>query len=103
MATSAVTPTSVSGPLGSDTFGTRTEVKNMNSFRAVYQALEYEVERQRKVIEDGGAVVQETRGWVEERAVTVSQRSKEYAHDYRYFPEPDLPPLNIGAGVGGRT
>ncbi len=83
-------------PLGSDTFGTRTEVKNMNSFRAVYQALEYEVERQRKVIEDGGAVVQETRGWVEERAVTVSQRSKEYAHDYRYFPEPDLPPLNIG-------
>ena len=84
-------------PLGSDTFGTRTEVKNMNSFRAVYQALEYEVERQRKVIEDGGAVVQETRGWVEERAVTVSQRSKEYAHDYRYFPEPDLPPLNIGS------
>ena len=83
-------------PLGSDTFGTRTEVKNMNSFRAVYQALEYEVERQRKVIEDGGTVVQETRGWVEERAVTVSQRSKEYAHDYRYFPEPDLPPLNIG-------
>ena len=84
-------------PLGSDTFGTRTEVKNMNSFRAVYQALEYEVERQRKVIEDGGAVVQETRGWVEERGITVSQRSKEYAHDYRYFPEPDLPPLNIGA------
>lgn len=83
-------------PLGSDTFGVRTEVKNMNSFRAVYQALEYEVERQRKVIEDGGAVVQETRGWVEERSVTVSQRSKEYAHDYRYFPEPDLPPLNIG-------
>ena len=83
-------------PLGSDTFGTRTEVKNMNSFRAVYHALEYEVKRQRKVIEDGGTVVQETRGWVEERAVTVSQRSKEYAHDYRYFPEPDLPPLNIG-------
>ena len=83
-------------PLGSDTFGTRTEVKNMNSFRAVYQALEYEAERQRKVIEDGGTVIQETRGWVEERAVTVSQRSKEYAHDYRYFPEPDLPPLNIG-------
>ena len=83
-------------PAGSDAFGTRTEVKNMNSFRAVFQALEYEVERQRRVIEDGGAVVQETRGWVEERAVTVSQRSKEYAHDYRYFPEPDLPPLHIG-------
>ncbi len=83
-------------PMGSDTFGTRTEVKNMNSFRSVFQALEYEVERQRRVIEDGGQVVQETRGWVEEREVTVSQRSKEYAHDYRYFPEPDLPPLNIG-------
>ena len=83
-------------PRGSDTFGTRTEVKNMNSFRSVYQALEFEVERQRRVIEDGGAVAQETRGWVEEREVTVSQRSKEYAHDYRYFPEPDLPPLHIG-------
>ena len=82
-------------PMGSDTFGTRTEVKNMNSFRSVFQALEYEVERQQRVIEDGGQVVQETRGWVEEREVTVSQRSKEYAHDYRYFPEPDLPPLNI--------
>ena len=68
----------------------------MNSFRAVFQALEYEVERQRHVIDDGGQVVQETRGWVDEREVTVSQRSKEYAHDYRYFPEPDLPPLNIG-------
>ena len=83
-------------PVGSDTFGTRTEIKNMNSFRSVYSALEYEVERQRRVIEDGGQVEQETRGWVEEREVTVSQRSKEYAHDYRYFPEPDLPPLNIG-------
>ena len=83
-------------PMGSDTFGTRTEIKNMNSFRSVFQALEFEVERQRRVIEDGGQVTQETRGWVEEREVTVSQRSKEYAHDYRYFPEPDLPPLNIG-------
>jgi aspartyl-tRNA(Asn)/glutamyl-tRNA(Gln) amidotransferase subunit B len=77
-------------------FGTRTEVKNMNSFHAVYQALEFEVERQKRVIADGDAVVQETRGWIEEREVTVSQRSKEYAHDYRYFPEPDLPPLRIG-------
>ena len=83
-------------PAGSDTFGTRTEVKNMNSFRSVFLALEYEVERQRRVVEDGGTVVQETRGWVDDRSVTVSQRSKEYAHDYRYFPEPDLPPLNIG-------
>ena len=83
-------------PMGSDTFGTRTEIKNMNSFRSVFEALEYEVERQHRVLNDGGQVVQETRGWVEEREVTVSQRSKEYAHDYRYFPEPDLPPLNIG-------
>ena len=84
-------------PAGSDAFGTRTEVKNMNSFRSVYLALEYEVERQRRVVEDGGTVVQETRGWVDDRGVTVSQRSKEYAHDYRYFPEPDLPPLHIGS------
>ncbi len=83
-------------PMGSDTFGTRTEIKNVNSFRSVFQALEFEVARQQRVLEDGGQVVQETRGWVEEREVTVSQRSKEYAHDYRYFPEPDLPPLNIG-------
>ena len=85
-------------PAGSDTYGARAEVKNMNSFRSVYQALEYEAARQRRVVADGGAVAQETRGWVEERGVTVSQRSKEYAHDYRYFPEPDLPPLHIGAG-----
>jgi aspartyl-tRNA(Asn)/glutamyl-tRNA(Gln) amidotransferase subunit B len=82
-------------PRGSAQHGTRTEVKNMNSFRSVYLALNYEVERQRRVLEDGGQVVQETRGWIEERNVTVSQRSKEYAHDYRYFPEPDLPPLVI--------
>ena len=85
-------------PRGSAAYGTRTEVKNMNSLRAVYQALEYEVARQQRVVADGGSVVQETRGWVEERGVTVAQRSKEYAHDYRYFPEPDLPPLRIGAG-----
>ena len=82
-------------PMGSEQYGTRSEVKNMNSFRSVFQALEFEVERQRRVLEEGGRVVQETRGWVEERGVTVSQRSKEYAHDYRYFPEPDLPPLII--------
>jgi len=75
--------------------GTRAEVKNMNSFRSVYQALKYEDDRQRRVLEDGGRVIQETRGWVEERGVTVSQRSKEHAHDYRYFPEPNLPPLVI--------
>ena len=82
-------------PQGSEEFGTRTEVKNMNSFRSVYLALNYEVERQRRVLEDGGRIIQETRGWIEERGVTVSQRSKEEAHDYRYFPEPDLPPLKV--------
>jgi aspartyl-tRNA(Asn)/glutamyl-tRNA(Gln) amidotransferase subunit B len=71
----------------------KVEVKNMNSFKAVYQALEYEARRQRKVVAEGKRLVQETSGWVEERGETVSQRSKEYAHDYRYFPEPDLPPL----------
>ncbi|MDA0987776.1 MAG: Asp-tRNA(Asn)/Glu-tRNA(Gln) amidotransferase subunit GatB [Chloroflexi bacterium] len=82
-------------PVNSTELFTRTEIKNMNSFRAVYRALEYEVERQIKVVEEGGRVVQETRGWVEERGVTVSQRTKESAHDYRYFSEPDLPPLSI--------
>jgi len=73
----------------------KVEVKNMNSFKAVYQALEYEAKRQRKVVAEGKRLTQETRGWVEEKGKTVSQRSKEYAHDYRYFPEPDLPPLMI--------
>jgi aspartyl-tRNA(Asn)/glutamyl-tRNA(Gln) amidotransferase subunit B len=68
----------------------------MNSFRAVYNALNYEIERQSKAIEAGEKIVQETRGWNEERGVTLSQRSKEFAHDYRYFPEPDLPPLAPG-------
>ncbi len=80
-------------PKGSREFLPKTEVKNMNSFRAVYRALSYEAERQEKVLESGGRLIQETRGWVEEKGVTVPQRSKEYAHDYRYFPEPDLPPL----------
>ena len=73
----------------------KVEVKNMNSFKAVYQALEFEAERQRKVVAEGKRLTQETRGWLEEKEKTVSQRSKEYAHDYRYFPEPDLPPLMI--------
>jgi len=71
----------------------KVEVKNMNSFKAVYLALEYEAKRQRVVAEEGKKLTQETRGWVEDRGITVAQRSKEYAHDYRYFPEPDLPPL----------
>jgi len=73
----------------------KVEVKNMNSFKAVYQALEFEAKRQRKVVAEGKRLTQETRGWVEEKGETVSQRSKEYAHDYRYFPEPDLPPLML--------
>jgi aspartyl-tRNA(Asn)/glutamyl-tRNA(Gln) amidotransferase subunit B len=73
----------------------KVEVKNMNSFKAVYLAMEYEAQRQRKAVAEGKRLVQETRGWVEEKSKTVSQRSKEYAHDYRYFPEPDLPPLVI--------
>jgi aspartyl-tRNA(Asn)/glutamyl-tRNA(Gln) amidotransferase subunit B len=80
-------------PKGSNKLLTKVEVKNMNSFRAVFRALEYEAERQRKVLSQGGRLVQETRGWVEPEGKTVSQRSKEFAHDYRYFPEPDLPPI----------
>ena len=71
----------------------KVEVKNMNSFKAVYLALEYEAKRQRKMADEGKKLAQETRGWVEAKGATVAQRSKEYAHDYRYFPEPDLPPL----------
>ncbi len=82
-------------PEGSDKFTAKVEVKNMNSFKAVYLAMEYEAQRQRKAAAEGKKLVQETRGWVEEKGKTVSQRSKEYAHDYRYFPEPDLPPLAI--------
>jgi len=73
----------------------KVEVKNMNSFRAVYRALEFEANRQREVANKGGHLPQETRGWVDEKGITQSQRSKEYAHDYRYFPEPDLPPLRL--------
>ena len=82
-------------PENSPDFMAKVEVKNMNSFKAVYQALEYEAQRQRKAAAEGKKLHQETRGWVEDKSKTVSQRSKEYAHDYRYFPEPDLPPLNI--------
>ncbi len=82
-------------PEGSKEFGAKVEVKNMNSFRAVFLAMEYEVKRQTKAVGEGKKLVQETRGWVEAKGKTVSQRSKEYAHDYRYFPEPDLPPLAI--------
>ena len=84
-------------PVGSTEFGTKVEVKNMNSFRAVFRALEYEIKRQSEALRQGERIIQETRGWVEDRGVTVGQRSKEFAHDYRYFPEPDLPPLQPSA------
>lgn len=73
----------------------RVEVKNVNSFRSIERAVEYEIGRQTEILEGGGVIEQETRGWDEAKGKTVSQRSKEEAHDYRYFPEPDLPPLSI--------
>lgn len=82
-------------PVGSDELRKRTEIKNLNSFRALARATQYEIERQIKIYEDGGEVFQETLSWDDVRGVTVSQRSKEDAHDYRYFPEPDLPPLQL--------
>jgi aspartyl-tRNA(Asn)/glutamyl-tRNA(Gln) amidotransferase subunit B len=82
-------------PRGTKSLGKRTEIKNLNSFRSMVRALAYEVERQSQILTDGGTVIQETLGWDERRSVTVSQRGKEEAHDYRYFPEPDLPPLYI--------
>ncbi len=82
-------------PVGQEEFGVKVEVKNLNSFRSVKLSLEYEVARQIALIEAGGQVEQVTMGWDEEHGRTVVQRSKESAHDYRYFPEPDLPPLEI--------
>ena len=82
-------------PRGQREFGTRTELKNMNSFRFVEKALEYEIKRQIEVLKDGGEVVQETRLWDTSQGITVSMRGKEEAHDYRYFPDPDLVPIRI--------
>jgi aspartyl-tRNA(Asn)/glutamyl-tRNA(Gln) amidotransferase subunit B len=82
-------------PVGQEEFGTRTELKNMNSFRNVQRALEYEIRRQRDVLLDGGKVVQETLLWDADRNVTNSMRGKEEAHDYRYFPDPDLIPVVV--------
>jgi aspartyl-tRNA(Asn)/glutamyl-tRNA(Gln) amidotransferase subunit B len=82
-------------PRGADALGVKVEIKNLNSFRHVRDALEHEARRQARVLDEGGRVTQETRLWDPERGVTVSMRSKEYAHDYRYFPEPDLPPLDV--------
>ena len=82
-------------PKGEEEFGIRTELKNMNSFRNVQRALEYEIKRQQYVLESGGKVIQETRLWDDSQGVTHPMRSKEEAHDYRYFPDPDLVPLVI--------
>jgi len=82
-----------------NTLGTRTETKNLNSFRAVEKAVEYEIKRQSEVLLSGNEVVQETRGWDDSAQKTFSQRTKEDAHDYRYFPEPDIPPIVISSEV----
>jgi len=80
---------------GADDLGVKTELKNINSFRALHRAIQFEVARQVEVVESGGTVEQETRGWSEAEQRTFAQRSKELAEDYRYFPEPDLPPLEL--------
>ncbi len=82
-------------PIGSQKFGTRTEMKNLNSFRAIERAINYESNRQIELIENGGEVIQETRRWDDSKGKSFSMRSKENAQDYRYFPEPDIPPLII--------
>ncbi len=86
-------------PAGSTELGTKTEIKNMNSFRSVLRAIESEIERQTAILESGGRIVQETRGWDEGQGETHSMRSKEQAHDYRYFPDPDLVPIEIGSAL----
>ena len=83
-------------PAGSDELGTRTEMKNLNSFKAITRAVQYEAQRQIERIQEGKRVVQETRRWDENKDATYPMRSKENAQDYRYFPEPDLPPIQIG-------
>ena len=82
-------------PIGTEKLGTKVEIKNMNSYRAVYTALTYEKQRQIQLIEEDGEIKQEPRGWLDDKEITVSQRSKEQASDYRYFPEPDLPMITI--------
>ncbi len=84
--------------VGESALGVKTELKNINSFRALQRAVAHEIERQVDVLEEGGQVVQETRGWSEAQQRTFTQRSKEEADDYRYFPEPDLPPLHLDSG-----
>jgi aspartyl-tRNA(Asn)/glutamyl-tRNA(Gln) amidotransferase subunit B len=89
-------------PKGSSELGVKTEIKNVASFSGVQKAIEFEIKRQSKVLREGGKVVQETRGWNADRGTTESQRAKESAHDYRYFPEPDLVPIVVDAAWEGR-
>ena len=86
-------------PAGTDKLGVKCEIKNMNTFKGIHRALEYELERQVETLRKGGKLVQETRRWDDVAGITLPMRSKEYAHDYRYFPEPDLPPVVLDAAT----